>query len=146
MLCHYLGNPFLFFTTMSTMSSYRRWTRDQEVLPILLSLFAFHTNPVSRTLTDYPMAWSVLRMMQTPDSIPSLIPPTTPNMSVHLERPMVPSYRQPPLIFQRHAAPVVAEPPVRNPVPHFCLAQYHPQIADRPSHSTSIRSSGIFRR
>lgn len=114
------------------MSSYRRWTRDQEVLPILLSLFAFHTNPVSRTLTDCPMAWSVLRMMQTPDSIPSLIPPTTPNMSVHLERPMVPSYRQLPLIFQRHAAPVVAEPPVRNPFPVFVLHSITPRLLTDP--------------
>jgi hypothetical protein len=32
-------NPFLLFTTMS---SYRRWTRDQEVILVVLSHFVIH--------------------------------------------------------------------------------------------------------
>lgn len=43
---------------------------------------------------------------------------------------MVPSYRQPPLIFQRQPAPVAAEPPVRTRFPLSGLVS--PQIADRP--------------
>jgi hypothetical protein len=43
---------------------------------------------------------------------------------------MVLSYQQPPLLFQGQAAPVVANPPVRNLFTTFCLVST--QIADRP--------------
>ena len=43
---------------------------------------------------------------------------------------MVLSYQWPPLLFQSRVAPVVANPPVRNPFPTFCLVS--PQFVDRP--------------
>jgi hypothetical protein len=71
--------------------------------------------------------------MQTPDSTPSSTPPTGPTTSAHLETSTVLSYQQRPLIFQRQAAPVVADAPVRNPSPTFCLCITRPRsLSDRP--------------
>lgn len=116
------------------MSAHRRWTRDQEVFSRspFTPRHSYHFLSSSRTKTDCPMAWSVLPTMQTPDSILSLIPPTGPTTSVHLERPMVLSCQKPPLLFQRRPAPLVAEPSVRNPFPHptFCLVSPQRSLTD----------------